>query len=117
VPPELVDQFLQLDERGAHTERLMAKRLIRICKSVVLSGAIYRPKALLDEKTPKEALAAHVQAAWPKLVTKWKTTADLALVFSPKHPLGQWRDLARELYGLELPLPKRRGHARPAATP
>ena len=113
-PPELLEQFAQLDERGAHTERLMAKRLIRICKCVALGGHIYRPKALLAEGTPKAALAAHAEAAWAKLVPKWKGVADLGLVFAPQHPLGQWRALARELYGLDLKLPRRRGQAAPA---
>lgn len=112
-PPELVEQFAQLDERGAHTERLMAKRLIRLGKCLVLSGTIYRPKALLQAGTPKEALAAHAESAWAKLTPKWKKVADLNLVFSPKNPLGQWREMARELYGLELRLPGSRARTQP----
>jgi hypothetical protein len=104
--PELVEQFVRLDERGAHTERLMAKRLIRICKSVALSGNIYRPKTLLDEKTPKEVLAHYIESLWEKLLRKWKGLADLNWVFAPQHPLGQWRNMAREFYGLELRLPR-----------
>jgi hypothetical protein len=111
--PELLEQFAQLDQRGAHTERLMAKRLIRICKCVVLSGNIYRPKALLDEATPKQALADYYAAAWEKLVPKWKGVADLNVVFASQNPLGQWRDMVRELYGLELRLPRRRGQPAP----
>lgn len=107
-PPELLDQFAKLDERGAHTERLMAKRLIRICKSMVLSGNIYRPKALLDAAAPKEALARHHAAAWEKLLPKWKDVADLSFVFAPQNPLGQWRRMVHELYGLELRLPRQR---------
>lgn len=111
--PELREQFARLDERGAHTERLMAKRLIRICKCVVLSGNIYRPKALLDEATPKQALADYYAAVWEKLVPKWKGVADLNVVFAAKNPLGQWRDMVREFYGLELRLPRRRGQRAP----
>lgn len=107
--PELAEQFAQLDGRGAHTERLMAKRLIRICKCVVRSGHVYRPKALLGEAAPKEAVADYLAGAWDKLVPKWKGVADLNVVFAPQNPLGQWREAAREIYGLELRLPARRG--------
>jgi hypothetical protein len=51
--PELLEQFAALEGRGAHTERLMAKRLIRICKCVVLSGNIYRPKHSWTKPLPK----------------------------------------------------------------
>lgn len=106
--PELLEQFAALDQRGAHTERIMAKRLIRICKAVVLGTSIYRPKALLDGGTPKQALADYYAAAWEKIVAKWKGVADLHFVFAPQNPLGQWRDMAREFYGLALPLPRPR---------
>lgn len=106
---ELLEQYAELDERGAHTERIMAKRLIRICKSIVLGANIYRPKALLDANTGKEELAAYYASAWVKIVPKWKGVADLSFVFGPKNPLGQWREMARELYGLDLPLPRPRG--------
>lgn len=104
-PPELIEQYAQLDARGAHTERLMAKRLIRIAKNIELEGSIYRPKELLQEKTPREKLAEHAQATWTKLIAKWKNAADLNLVFAPQNPLGQWRAFAQELYGLKLALP------------
>jgi hypothetical protein len=108
-----LEQFAQLEERGAHTERLMAKRLIRICKCVVLSGNIYRPKALLDDATPKQTLADYYAAVWKKLVLKWKGVADLNVVFTSQNPLGQWRAMVREFYGLELRLPRRRGQPAP----
>lgn len=111
--PELLEQFAQLDDRGAHTERVMAKRLIRICKCVALSANIYRPKALLNEATPKEALADYYAAAWEKIVPKWKGVADLNFVFAAQNPLGKWRAMARELYGLELRLPRARGQRAP----
>jgi transposase len=111
--PELLEQFAHLDERGAHTERLMAKRLIRICKCVVLSGNIYRPKALLHTGTPKETLADYYATAWEKLVPKWKGVADLHVVFASENPLGKWRNMVRESYGLELRLPRRRRQPAP----
>jgi transposase len=95
-----------LDARGAHTSFAMAKRLVRICKYLALTGTVYRPKALMDSQTPKDVLAEYYRAIWEKLLEKWRSKADLKDVFAPAHPLGKWRDMVRELYALDLKLPR-----------
>ena len=110
-PEELRQAAQNLEARGAHTEYGLAKRLVRLCKYLATTGTIYRPKTLLDPDTPKATLAAYYQAAWDKLLPKWKNKADLKDVFAPEHPLGQWRRMAKELYALELRLPQPRAAA------
>ncbi len=105
-PEDLRRAAQDLDARGAHTAFALAKRVVRLCKYLALTGTLYRPKALLDPQTPKAALAEHYRAAWEKLIEKWRDKADLTDVFAPSHPLGQWRNMARELYALELRLPR-----------
>ncbi len=95
-----------LEARGAHATFAMAKRIIRICKYLALTGTIYRPKALMDSQTPKDVLAEYYRATWAKLLEKWRAKADLKHVFAPAHPLGKWRDMARELYAVDLRLPR-----------
>jgi transposase len=108
----------ELEARGAHTNFAMAKRLVRLAKYLVITGNVYRPKALMDPETPKTELAAYYQSVWEKLVTKWKDKADLAEVFAPENPLGKWRNMVQELYALELPLPKQKAaHKSGASTP
>ena len=87
---------------------MWSKRLVRLAKYLAINGTIYRPKALMDSDTPKEKLVLHYQAAWDKLLPKWKGKADLRHVFDAQHPLGQWRNMARELYAMELRLPAQR---------
>jgi transposase len=117
-PEQLTRCAQELEARGAHTQFAMAKRLLRLGKCLVLSGTLYRPKALLDPDTPPATLAAYYQELWTKLPLKWKAKADLNEVFAPQHPLGQWRNMARELYALELRLPAQRAaHASSALTP
>lgn len=110
-PEDLRRTAQELEARGAHTEYGMAKRLVRLCKYLATTGTIYRPKSLMAADTPPATLAAYYQAAWDKLLVKWKHKADLKDVFAPKHPLGQWRAMAQELYALELPLPQQRAAA------
>ena len=91
---------------------------IRTVGMLATTGTLYRPKALLDPDTPKATLAAHYQHLWDKLLPKWKAKADLKHVFAPEHPLGQWRNMVRELYALELRLPKQgAAHSPRALTP
>ena len=117
-PEDLVRAAQELEAQGSHTEFGMAKRLVRLGKYLVLTGTIYRPKALMAADTAKEALVLYYQQAWDKLLQKWKGKADLKAVFAPEHPLGQWRKMAQELYALELRLPAQRvTHPSSASTP
>lgn len=110
-PEELRRAAQELEARGAHTQYGLAKRLVRLCKYLATTGTIYRPKPLMAADTAPATLAAYYQAAWDKLLVKWKNKADLQDVFAPKHPLGQWRAMAQELYALELRLPQPRAAA------
>jgi hypothetical protein len=114
-PEELRQTAQELEARGAHTPFAMAKRLLRLAKYLVTTGTIYRPKALMDPDTPKAALATYYQSLWEKLLPKWKGKADLKDVFAPGQSLGQWREMAKELYALELRLPQQRAAHNPGA--
>jgi hypothetical protein len=117
-PEDLRRSAQDLEAHGSHTEFGMAKRLVRLGKYLVTTGTIYRPKALLDPDTPREKLVLYYQDAWGKLLLKWKAKADLKDVFAPEHPLGQWRQMAKELYALELRLPAQRAaHTTSASAP
>jgi hypothetical protein len=67
-PEELRQAAQELENRGAHTEFAMAKRLVRLCKYLAVTGTIYRPKLLLDPATSKDTLATYYQATWEKLL-------------------------------------------------
>jgi hypothetical protein len=41
---------------------------------------------------------------WPKLVEKWQRHDALEAAFERDRPLGQWRNMVQELYGIKLPL-------------
>jgi transposase len=111
-PEDLRHTAAELDARQAHTTFAIAKRLLRLGKCLALSGAVYRPKALLDANTSKEALAEYYRGLWDKLLEKWRDKADLNDVFAPQHPLGQWRQMVKELYAQDLPLPRQLRTAR-----
>ncbi len=107
-PEDLRQVRRQLEARGAHAEYAMAKRLVRLGKYLAVTGTIYRPHALMDPATPQTVLAAYYQSAWEKLLAQWREKANLKDVFALAHPLGQWRQMAQELYALTLALPQQR---------
>jgi len=41
---------------------------------------------------------------WPKLRVKWRDVNALDIAFDNDMPLGQWRNMIQELYGIELKL-------------
>ena len=117
-PEDLCRAAEELEAHGSHTEFGMAKRLVRLAKYLVVTGTIYRPKALMNSDAPRADVALYYQQTWEKLLQKWKGKADLKDVFAPERPLGQWRKMARELYALELRLPAQRTvHPTSASTP
>jgi transposase len=107
-PEDMLKAAQQLAAQGSHVEFAMAKRLVRLAKYLATTGTVYRPKALMDPDTPRSTLVAYYRELWEKLPIKWKGKADLKDVFAPEHPLGQWRNMAREFYALELRLPQQR---------
>jgi transposase len=115
-PEDLLRDAEKLQAQGSHTEFGLAKRLVRLGKYLVIHGTVYRPKALMDPATPKETLARYYQDLWEKLLPKWKSKADLKEVFAPEHPLGQWRQMVKGLYALELPLPNQRAARKTGAS-
>ena len=86
----------------------MSKRLLRIFKDLVRRGTVYRPKALLSPETPTSELIAYYRELWDRLLKKWHGLIEWEELFDPCYPLGQWRQMAQELYKLSLPLPKKR---------
>lgn len=107
-PVELQAQHQALQGNGQNADFIMSKRLLRICKDLMRRGTVYRPKALLGPDTPPSDLATYYSELWPRLVAKWQLLRDRwDEVFGPKCPLGQWRQMAQQLYGISLPLPNR----------
>jgi len=52
--------------------------------------------------TPEQVETA-VRATWAILVKKWRTVSGgTDLILDQSHPLGYWRNLMREIHGIEL---------------
>ncbi|MFH1955197.1 MAG: hypothetical protein ABIL06_26725 [Pseudomonadota bacterium] len=41
---------------------------------------------------------------WPKLMEKWHKLGASKIAFAKENPLGRWRNMVQELYGITLKL-------------
>ena len=115
-PDDILLRARRLEEQGSHVKFGIAKQMVRLCKHLVKHSCVYRTKALMAAGTPAKTLASHYQKLWPKLVSKWEDKADLQDVFDKSNPLGQWRQMAQQLYTLKLDLPRQRGRGQPGVS-
>jgi len=68
------------------------------------TSQVYLPPDLRkDDYTPKDK-ASYYLMSWPYLRGKWKKVDALEEVFEKDRPLGLWRLIVQELYGIKLKL-------------
>jgi hypothetical protein len=108
-PAELKEQYRRLERNGQHADFIMSKRLLRVSKDLMRRGTVYRPKALLSPDTSVAELKAYYADLWPRLLLKWNhLLTDWDCLFDSRYPMGQWRQMVEQLYGLSLALPRKR---------
>jgi transposase len=106
-PPSLQERYRQVQDRHSAAHFVLAKDLLGISKSLMQRQAIYLPPHLFVPESPATERASYYVELWPKLLTKWRPKAELAQIFAPGNPLGQWRQMAQKSYKISLPLPQR----------
>lgn len=91
-------------QQGQHTLRVLGKHCASVIRSILLNERAYLPQALYDPNSKLEDRGIYYQHYWPKLVQKWAGRAPAQRVFEPASPLGLWRAMAQDAYGISLPL-------------
>ncbi len=96
----------QAEANGQHTLRVLGKHAAAVVRALLLGERAYLPSRLYHpgSSQPQER-GAYWEQYWPKLCAKWRPVAPLPLVFAATQPLGRWRQMAQEAYGISLPLP------------
>jgi transposase len=90
------------DAAGQHANYGIARRYLRIGMRLMRNSEIYLPPALRRSHAPVEARVEYYQVFWPYLLEKWKKYGAHQMAFAPENPLGQWRQMVQELYGIGL---------------
>lgn len=81
----------------------MAQKVLRVSLFIIDHQSFYLPPSLHQGGT-RDMICAYYAKMWPKVLLKWRNCGAAAEAVAEGTPLRQWRDMVKELYGLELSL-------------
>lgn len=99
---DLMADHKRRDAAGQHANYGIARRYLRIGMHLMRHSTIYLPPPLRGPSVPAQERVAYYQSCWPNLLEKWTKYDAQTVAFAPENPLGQWRTMMQELYGIEL---------------
>jgi hypothetical protein len=103
-PKELMNDYKRRDASGQHANFGMGRRYLRMAMCLMRTSQVYLPSALRKEGYTLEEKAGYYMMNWPYLRGKWKKVDALEEAFAINRPLGMWRQIVQELYGIKLKL-------------
>ena len=92
-------QFDKVMGRDARTR--MAQHLLRVSLHMIDHQTFYLPPSLHQSGT-REQIRDYYRKMWPKVLLKWRDRGAICEAVAEGTPLRQWRDMAQELYDIEL---------------
>jgi transposase len=99
--PEMREAFRTDKALGRDARMRLARQLLRISLYMVDHQTFFLPPSLHRGGTP-EAIRDYYLHMWPKVLIKWRDAGAILEAVADKSPLGVWRHMAEELYGIEL---------------
>ena len=68
------------------------------------TSQVYVPSGLRKKGVEPKERADYYLRMWPYLRAKWHRAGALKAAFKEDRPLGKWRNMVQELYGIKLVL-------------
>jgi len=103
-PDELMADYKRREASGQHADFGIARRYLRMGMCLMRTSQVYLPRRLRDKNTEPQQRAGYYLMSWPKLRAKWNMLDALDAAFAKDRPLGRWRNMVQELYGITLKL-------------
>ena len=103
-PADLMSDYKRRDAAGQHADFGMARRYLRMAMCLMRTSQIYLPNGLRKAQAQIEQRADYYLMNWPYLREKWQKLGALETAFKADHPLGQWRKIVQQFYGIKLSL-------------
>lgn len=103
-PEDLKSDYKRRDAQGQHADFGMSRRYLRMAICLMRNHQTYLPKNLREKKSKMTERADYFLKTWPKLHEKWRSAGASDIAFATDMPLGQWRNMIQELYGIKLEL-------------
>jgi transposase len=103
-PQDLMTDYKRRDASGQHADFGIGRRYLRMAMRLMRTSQVYLPPDLRKNDCTMQERADYYSMSWPYLRDKWKRIGVLEAAFAADRPLGQWRQMVQELYGLKLKL-------------
>lgn len=103
-PKDLKMDYDRREAAGQHADVGIGRRFIRMSMSLMRTSQIYLSPDLRKTCIEPKRRAEYYITIWPYLRDKWSKADALQTAFSKDKPLGQWRLIVQELYGIKLKL-------------
>ncbi|MGW8185834.1 MAG: IS110 family transposase [Desulfobacterales bacterium] len=103
-PKDLKEDYNRRETAGQHADFGIARRFIRMAMCMMRTSQVYMPPDLRSTHIESELRANYYSSMWPYLKDKWGKAGALDMAFAKDKPLGQWRYIVKELYGINLKL-------------
>ena len=103
-PPDLMADYKRRDASGQHADFGIGRRYLRMAIGLMRTSQVYLPPHLLKGDYTSEQRASYYLMNWPYLRDKWKKVGALEVAFAKNRPLGLWRQVVQEFYGIKLKL-------------
>jgi len=101
--PEMREAYLVDKEMGRDCRIRLARKLLRIFLHIIDNQNFFLPPSL-HERGTRDQIRDYYCKAWPKVLIKWRDAGAIKEATAEGAPLRQWRDMAQELYDIELSL-------------
>ena len=88
---------------GRDARTRLAQKLLRVSLHIIDHQTFYLPPSLHRIGT-HEQIRAYYAKMWPKVLIKWRDRGAILEAVAEGAPLRLWRDMAQELYDLDLSL-------------
>ena len=103
-PEDLLEDYKRRDANGQNADFGMARRYVRMGLCLMRTEQIYIPPRLRKADTDLRQRGNYYLSLWPYLRDKWDKLGAKEVAFSEDRPLGQWRHIVQDLYGIGLKL-------------
>jgi transposase len=103
-PEDLLADYKRREANGQHADFGMGRRFVRMGLCLMRTEQIYLPLRLREADTDPRERGQYYLSLWPHLRDKWDKLGATKVAFSKDRPLGQWRYIIQDLYGIRLKL-------------
>jgi transposase len=103
-PKDLLNDYKRRQAAGQHADFGMGRRFMRMAMCLMRTCQIYLPPEFRRTDVQAELRAGYYLSVWPDLKDKWSKVGALVIAFDNNKPLGQWRHIVQQLYGIKLKL-------------